>query len=133
MMTSHAVEETWICMGGNRQFWGPFYERPGSFLGPKANFEIKTCSMVSSTFPSLQTGQFCFVDLYFHFIIFKIIETLILNVNPTNTKQLFMLKKLSGLLSRNGPLVMYDSKKGRLEGKTQCKLKINPLYRRQWH
>lgn len=84
-----------------------------------------------STFPSSQTSQFCFVDLYFDFIIFKIIETFILNVNPTNTKQLFKLEKLSGILSRNAPLVMYDSKKERVEEKTfkkgyQSKLKINP-------
>ena len=98
--------------GGNRQLWGLFYKRPGSFLGPKANFEIKTCSKVAHFLAHKP------VNLYFHFLIFKIIETLILNANPTNTKQLFMLEKLSGLLSRNGPLVMYD-----------------PLYRRakQWH
>ena len=57
-------------MGGNRQFRGLFYERPGSFLGLKENFEIKTYSMVAhNIFPSSQTGQFCFQSLTFTFIL----------------------------------------------------------------
>ena len=47
--------------GGNRQLWGLFYKRPGSFLGPKANFEIKTCSKVAHFLAHKP------VNLYFHF------------------------------------------------------------------
>ena len=52
-MTSQAVEETWICMGSNRQFW------------VKGKFWNQNLLNVS-TFPSSQTSQFCFVDFY-HF------------------------------------------------------------------
>ena len=67
---------------------GLFLERPGNFSGLKANFKVKkTCWIVNQ---------------YFYYIIFKIIGTLILNANKTNTKQLFGPENLSGL-SRNRP------------------------------
>ena len=81
--------------------WGPFLERPDDFSGPKANFVIKTCLIVSSTVPSSQIGQFRFITLlsnrYFHCIDFKINDTLILNAKTANVKQLFGPEKFSGL------------------------------------
>ena len=60
-------------------FWlgrrGPFLKRLGNFSGPKANFKIKTCSILS-TVPRSQTSQFC--------ITFKMIETLIFHANRAN-------------------------------------------------
>ena len=52
---------------------------------------------------SSQTSQFCFLTCFFHCIIFKIIETLILSANTVYIKQLSGPEKLSGRL-RNGPL-----------------------------
>ena len=69
-------------------------ERPGNFTGPKANnFQIQFIYqklLNSSTVRSSFTGQFCFVNC----IIFKIIETLILNANTANIKQFFGPEKL---------------------------------------
>ena len=67
---------------------GSFLERPRNFLGPKANFTSKPVEQLHSS--------------WFRCIIFKIIKTLILNANITNTKQLSGPEKLSGR-SRNGP------------------------------
>ena len=65
-------------------------------------FRIQRQILKSKPVPSSQTGQFCYVNWYFHCIIYKSIEILILNENTANIKQLFGPEKLSGL-SRNGP------------------------------
>ena len=54
----------------------------------------------SSTVPSSQTSQFCFVYWYFHCIIFKIIENLILNANTGNIV-IGTFKKNLSLASKN--------------------------------
>ena len=59
--------------------------------------------MKSSTVPNSQTGQFCFVNWRFHCIIFKIIETLILNVNMASSKQLSRPEKLPGPFEKQVP------------------------------
>ena len=79
---------------------GPFLERPENFLGPKASFKVKTCSILAQLLPHKPVN---FASLTDSFITsFKIIETLILDAN---TKQLFGAEKLSGL-SRIRPLVL---------------------------
>ena len=77
---------------------GARVSRDGNFTGPKANyFQIQVQFQFiyqnflnSSTVRSSFTGQFCFVNC----IIFKIIETLILNANMANIKQFFGSEKL---------------------------------------
>ena len=65
-------------------------------------FGIQRRILKSKPVPSSKPSQFCFVNWYFHCIIFKIIETLILNANTANVKQLLGPQKLLGI-SRNGP------------------------------
>ena len=80
-------------------------EIPGPFSREARNPSRKFWNqnmLNSSTVPSSQTGQFCFVNWWLHCLIFKVIETLILNANTTNVKELFGPEKLSGL-SRKGP------------------------------
>ena len=72
------------------------------FSNGAKTFRIQRQILKSKPVPSSQTGQFCYVNWYFHCIIYKNIEILILNENTANIKQLFGPEKLSGL-SRNGP------------------------------
>ena len=78
---------------GETGTWDPFLGRPDNFSGPKANFEIKT-SWIAAKFQAHKPVNFASLT-EFHYIIFKIIETLILNANTANIKQLFT----------NGPLL----------------------------
>ena len=80
-------------------------EIPGPFSREARNPSRKFWNqnmLNSSTVPSSQTGQFCFVNWWLHYLIFKVTETLILNANTANVKELFGPEKLSGL-SRKGP------------------------------
>lgn len=52
--------------------------------------------------PSYQTSSFCLVDRYFHIVIWKTIETLILNINNNSFQVAFRARYSLGL-SRNGP------------------------------
>ena len=73
-------------------------------FGSENNLKSKPVEFITAQFcPSSQTGQFCFVNWYFHCIIFKVIDTLILNANTLSIKQLLRSETFSGL-SRNGPL-----------------------------
>ena len=72
--------KSWPWTGSGRVFSGS-----GSWPKHGAGFE-KTWDIFRSSF----TGQFCFVNC----IIFKIIETLILNANMANIKQFFGSEKL---------------------------------------
>ena len=80
---------------------GPVSWKARKLFSPKGKFWSQNL-LNSSTVPSSKTSQFCFVNWYFYYIIFKIIGTLILNANKTNTKQLSGPEHLSGL-SRNRP------------------------------
>ena len=80
---------------------GPVSWKARKLFSPKGKFWSQNL-LNSSTVPSSQTSQFCFVNWYFYYIIFKIIGTLILHANKTNMKQLSGPKNLSGL-SRNRP------------------------------
>ena len=62
-------------------------QKTRKLFGPEGKFQ-KQNLYHSTTVPSPQTNQNCFVYWYFHCSIFKVIETLILNSNTTNTKQL---------------------------------------------
>ena len=66
--------------------------------------------MNSNTVPSPQTSQFCLVNLQFHCITLKIIETLLLNANTTNAKQLSGPEKLPREFKRNRRQVSRFSK-----------------------
>ena len=80
---------------------GPVSWKARKLFSPKGKFWSQNL-LNSTTVHSSKTSQFCFVNWYFYYIIFKIIGTLILNANKTNTKQLSGPKNLSGL-SRNRP------------------------------
>ena len=72
---------------------------PETFRARRQILKSKLVELLQA--PSSQTSQFCFLTWYFHCIIFKIIETLILNANTVYIKQLSGPEKLSGR-SRNG-------------------------------
>ena len=74
---------------------------PETFRARRQILKSKLVELLQA--PSSQTSQFCFLTWYFHCIIFKIIETLILSANTVYIKQLAGPEKLSGR-SRNGPL-----------------------------
>ena len=80
----------------------PFLERAGHFSGPKEKYEIKTCWIVAQfhAHKPFNFASFLIVSLYH----FKVIETLILNANTANIKQLSGPEKLLGL-SRNEPQI----------------------------
>ena len=88
---------------------GPFLERPGNLSGPKANFKIKTCGILAQFLAHKpdQITSITDVSLFY----FQTFETLILNANTTNTKQLSGPEKIPGL-SRNRPLVSNPSTMG---------------------
>ena len=72
--------------------WDPFLERPAVTFGSENNLKSKPVEFKAAQFsPSSQTGQFYFVNWYFHGIIFKVIDI----------KQLLRPETFSGL-SRNG-------------------------------
>ena len=75
--------------------WGPFLKTLNNFLGPKAIIKLKSVEQ-QHTNQSIQL-----------LLIFKIVETLILNANSANIKQLFGPKRLVGL-SKKGPLYTYS-------------------------
>ena len=62
-------------------------QKTRKLFGPEGKFQKKNL-LNSTTIPSPLTDQNCFVYWYFYCSIFKVIETLILNANTTNTKQL---------------------------------------------
>ena len=105
----------WINFTGNLETRNLF---PGSDLGPVSRKarelfwpegKFENLNLFNSTVPSSQTRQFCFVNWQFHCIIFKIIETLIFNLNAANINQLFGPEKLPGL-SRNGSPNWFDAR-----------------------
>ena len=72
-------------------------EIPGPFSREARNPSRKFWNqnmLNSSTVPSSQTGQFCFVNWWLHCLIFKVIETLILNANMAKINQLLGPEKL---------------------------------------
>ena len=86
-----------LCYVGGRYFKGPV-----TFRVRRRILKSREIHLNSSTVSSSITGEFCFANLYFRCIIFKINEALILNANLANVKQLFGTETLSGL-SRNRP------------------------------
>ena len=80
--------------------WGPFFERPGNFSGPKGNFAIKTCYIAAQFLAHKPVNFASFTNSFIVLHILKITETLILNAN---TKQLSGPEKLRRL-SGNRPL-----------------------------
>ena len=66
----------------------PLSRRSENFTGPKANFKVKTC-WIMAQFLAHKPVQFCFVNWWYYWMIFKRIRTLIFNANRTNTKHLF--------------------------------------------
>ena len=96
------ITPAYICRirgGGGRS---TFLERCGNFSGPKAKFKIKTCSIVAQLL-ALKPLKFASLTESFNASFSKhVIETVILNANMSNIKQLFNPEKLPGL-SRNRP------------------------------
>ena len=93
---------------GSRQFVisGPFLQEPGNFSRPKAHFEVKTCKLlIVAQFLAHKPVNFASLTDVFILPIFKITETLILNANTENIKQLFGPEKLSGL-RETGPTTL---------------------------
>ena len=93
------ITPAYICRisGGGGGGRSTFLERCG-----KAKFKIKTCSIVAQ-FLALKPLKFASLTESFNASFSKhVIETVILNANMSNIKQLFNPEKLPGL-SRNRP------------------------------
>ena len=69
---------------------GPFLERPGNFSGPNANFVIKTWCIIAQ-FLANKPVHFASLTLTDTFIVSfsKFIDTVIMNANRANIKELF--------------------------------------------
>ena len=108
LLFSWAQMSTRFAQYGSRQFVirGPFLLGPGNFSRPKANFEVKTCKLlIVAQFLAHKPVNFASLTDAFILPIFKITETLILNANTENIKQLFGPEKLSGL-RETGPTAL---------------------------
>ena len=82
---------------------GPVSRKALLFFGSKGKFWNQNL-LNSSTIPSSQTGQFCFVNWYFYCIIFKIIETYgQLDCKHGKHKELFGSEKVIGSFEKRAP------------------------------